>query len=84
MNAAQVIGSWWVNFSRSPVGQFCLLVCFALAAKRRTQGVERIGASGAPNADKADSALACPVCKLYPRQDRPKNFVTIPQCRRAG
>jgi len=66
MNAAQVVGSWWVNFSRSPVDKFCLLVCFALglgerngerserrlavAAQRRTRGVGRADFSGARNA----------------------------------
>jgi len=66
MNAVQVIASWWDNFSRSSVGQFCLLVFFALglgerngehserrlalAAQRRTRGVGRAGIPGARNA----------------------------------
>ena len=64
--AAQVIGSWWDNFSRSPVGRFGLLVCCALglgerngerserrlviAAQRRTRGVGRADFSGARKA----------------------------------
>ena len=77
MNTAQVIGWWWVNFSRSPVDQFCLLVCFALGvaerngesserrlavtAQRRTRGVGSGCVPGARNAVTAGSALACPV-----------------------
>jgi hypothetical protein len=35
MNTAQVIGSWWDNFSRLAVGQFCLLVFCALGLSER-------------------------------------------------
>ena len=77
MNAAQVIGLWWDNFSRSSVGQFCLLVCFALglgerngerrerrlevAAQRRTRGVGRAGVPGARNAGTVGDGGAQPL-----------------------
>jgi hypothetical protein len=77
MNTAQVIRSWWDIFGRSPVGQFCLLVFFALGlgeyngerserrlaftAQRRTRGVGRAGALGARDTGTAGTALACPV-----------------------
>ena len=45
MNAAQVINSWWDNFSRLAVGQFCLLVCFALGLGERNTAAQRPGGS---------------------------------------
>ena len=77
MNAAQVIGSWWVNFSRSLVGQILLVVFFVLrlgernnerserqltvAAQRRTRGVGRAGALGGRKTGMAGRAFASPV-----------------------